>query len=301
MEKFKGIITPIITPFNKHGGIFLEGIENEIRYLHRNNIENLFICGSYGAFPLLSTDERKLVAEVATRVAQKFNMRSIVQIGALSTGDAVELAKHAEYIGADAISAVVPFYYSSTIYREYDFVKYFDDIISSVDIDVHCYNNPGTTGVNISPDVLSQLIDLGLTGIKDGNTNMGKMLEMINTIRNKGVNFDYYPSSTASFITGFLLGAKSCISGLSLTVPSFIRFIYNNMYRNSVYDATRKWQVVMKVRDILGKRCGRAIAAYTVLNSRGIDVGTCRLPWRRLRSSEAEDMMKELSEVIIDE
>ena len=56
--------------------------------------------------------------------------------------------------------------------------------------------------------------------MKDGGSDMGRMLEMINTIG--PTDFDYYPSSTSSLITGFLLGGDSCISGVSLACPSQI-------------------------------------------------------------------------------
>ncbi len=294
MGNFIGIITAIITSFNKDGSIFEDGIRNQIKYLHDNGIENLFICGSYGAFPVMTTDERKQVADVSVTTAKKLFMNSIVQIGSPSTNIAVELAKHAEDIGADAISAVVPFYYSTTIYKEKDFLKYFEEIISNVSIDVHCYNNTHTTGFNVSPSMLGKLIDLGLTGIKDIGGNMGHILEMLDVIKSKDVDFDYYPSSTASLITGFLCGAKSCISGVSLSVPMMINNIYGYMLNEDASKAMEIWKKVMKVRSILGKRSGRAIAAYEVLNSRGVNVGTCRAPWQKLTSSESLDMILEL-------
>lgn len=297
MKNFNGIITAIITPFNKDGTIFTEGIYNEIEYLRENGIENLFICGSYGAFPLMTTEERKYVAQTAVEAANHHFMKSIVQVGSPSTKTAVELAKHAEDIGAHAISAVVPFYYSTTIYKEKDFLKYFEEIISNVSIDVHCYNNTHTTGFNVSPSMLGKLIDLGLTGIKDIGGNMGHVLEMLDVIKSKGLEFDYYPSSTASLITGFLCGAASCISGVSLSVPRMITNIYGHMLNAEVGKAMEIWKKVMKVRSILGKRSGRAIAAYEVLNSRGVNVGTCRAPWQKLTSSESLDMLLELKEV----
>lgn len=297
MGKFNGIITAIITPFNKDGTIFTEGIYNEIEYLHGNGIENLFINGSYGAFPLMTTSERKYVAQIAVEAASHHFMKSIVQVGSPSTKTAVELAKHAEDIGANAVSAVVPFYYSTTIYKEKDFLKYFEEITSNVSIEVHCYNNIHTTGFNVSPSMLGKLIDLGLTGIKDIGGNMGHVLEMLDVIKEKDVEFDYYPSSTASLITGFLCGADSCISGISLTVPKMINNIYGHMLNSDVRTAMVIWKKVMKVRTILGKRSGRAIGAYEVLNSRGVKVGTCRAPWQKLKGDESMQMIKELHEI----
>jgi len=294
MEKFNGIITPILTSFNKDGSIFGDGIRNQIKYLHDNYINNIFVCGSYGAFPVMSTVERMQVADIAVTAARKHFMNTIVHVGSTSTRIAIELAQHAEDIGAHAVSAVVPYYYSTTIYEEKHFIKYFEDIISSVDIDVHCYNNSHTTGFTVTPSMLGKLIDLGLTGIKDIGGNMGHVLEMLNVVKSKGVNFDYYPSSTASLITGFLLGANACISGVSLTLPNSIQNIYGYMLNMNLVEAMKIWENVMKVRSILGKRCGRPVAAYEVLNAKGVNVGTCRSPWIKLKNEEAMKMIKEL-------
>ena len=296
MGKFKGVITAILTSFDKDGNIFEDGIRNQIKYLNDNYIQNVFICGSYGAFPVMNTKERIQVADVAVKEAKKNFMKTIVHIGSTSTREAVDLAKHAEDIGADAISAVVPYYYSTTIYNEKHFLKYFEEIISNVNIDVHCYNNAKTTGVNVSPSLLGKFIDLGLKGIKDGGSDMGSMLEMIDVVKEKKVNFDYYPSSTSSLITGFFVGATSCISGVSLSLPRSIINIYDNMLAMNIGKAITIWKEVMKARSILGKRCGRAIATYEVLNSKGVNVGTCRAPWYKLNSRASLEMIKELQE-----
>ena len=294
MSKFKGIITAIVTPFLENGSIFDGGIENQIKYLKKHDIDNVFACGSYGAFPVMNTWERKYVASKTAEFCRNYGMKCIIHIGSTSTKEAIELAKHAQGVGADAISSVVPFYYSGTFYDEDTYLMYFDKLIKSVDIDVHCYNNPGTTGVNISPKLLGKLIGIGLKGMKDGGSDMGKMLEMLSVIGPR--EFDYYPSSTSSLITGFLLGVNSCISGVSLACPSEIMLIYDDMMLGNVYDATETWKKVMKARSILGKYGSRAIAVYNVLEWRGVVVGTCRSPWLPLTPSQKNDVINGLIE-----
>ncbi len=296
MVKFKGIIPAIITPFNKDGSIYEQGIKNELEYLYEFGYRNVFACGSYGSFPVMNVEQRETVAKCVTYNCLRLGMKSIIHIGSTSTYDAVRLAQHAEFFGANAISSVVPFYYSNTIYTEDDFIRYYEEIVKSVYIvDVHCYNNPNTTGFNISPSFLKRLMDIGITGIKDGGSDMGGMLEMLNVIREKKYDFfDYYPSSTSSLITGFLLGVQSCISGVALTCPKLVMDIYNNMMNGNIPLALRLYQKVMKIRSILGAKGGRAVTVYDILNSRGIDVGTCKEPWQRLKKKDSEWVLKEL-------
>lgn len=298
MVKFKGIIPAIITPFNKDGSIFKEGIKNEINYLWKYGYKNIFVCGSYGSFPVMTTKQRMIVTESVVNICKEKDIKTIIQIGSTSTDIAINLAKHAEYVGADAISSVVPFYYSSTFYDDEIFLRYFEDIINNVSLDVHCYNNPGTTGFNVSPNFLKKLINIGIKGMKDGGSDMGKMLEMMNVIKGSNCEFDYYPSSTSSLITGFILGVDACVSGIALSVPEIVMNIYKSMINNNIKQAETLYWKVMEVRSIIGKKTGRAIATYDVLNSKGINIGTCKAPWQRLNQTDREWLLYKLGNIL---
>jgi len=291
MAKFEGIITAILTPFKKDELFGLDVI-SQLRYLKANGISNIFACGSYGAFPVMTTPERKQAAEIIVKSAKQFGMKTIVQIGSPSTKTAIELAKHAESIGADAIASVIPFYYSLTFYNDDTVMKYYDKLINSVSIDVHCYNNSKTTGFSVGPDLLKSLMEIGLKGIKDDSKDMGSILKMLDVVGKK--EFDYYPSSTSNLITGLLLGAKSCISGVSLTIPITIFGIYNLMKNGNVEAATKLWKWVMKVRAVLGLCGARAIAAYSVLKYKGIINSTCRSPWIPLTEEQEKTIISKL-------
>ncbi len=293
MQKFIGIIVALITPFKEDGSVYIDGIKNEIEYLASYGYKNLFICGSYGSFPIMTTEERKLVSKHAVLFGKQCGMKSIVHIGSPSTKIAMDLSKYAEDIGADAISAVVPFYYSRTIYNDKTYLKYFERIINNVSIDVHCYNNPNTTGFNVSVELLKQLMNIGLKGIKDGGNDLERTINILNFIDD---DFDYYPSSTSAMVSNFIFGVKSCISGVALTMPGEIMQLYNklnNTMLNSL-DITNSFKLIMKVRSILGQRCGRAISAYDILNYKGIDVGICREPWLSLNKEDSLWLINEL-------
>ena len=73
----------------------------------------MYVCGSTGEGPLLSTEEGKATAE-AHIAAGKGKIPSIVQVGHNSLAEAQGLAAHAEQAGADAIAAVPPTYFKCT-------------------------------------------------------------------------------------------------------------------------------------------------------------------------------------------
>ena len=130
--------------------------------------------------------------------------------------------------------------------------------------------------------------------MKDGGSDMGRMLTMLEIIGECNYTFDYYPSSTSSLITGFLLGVNSCISGVSLTVPRLALSIYNAMIMGQVDHAVDLYRDIMKVRAVLGARTSRAIAAYHTLQAKGVDVGICRAPWESLNDRDEFWLFEEL-------
>ena len=64
VEKITGIFPPMITSFTPEGDIYEKGIRSVINFLFEHGVHGLFITGSYGSFAIMSTDERKKVAEI---------------------------------------------------------------------------------------------------------------------------------------------------------------------------------------------------------------------------------------------
>ena len=63
-KRFEGIYPPTITSFTDNGDIYEEGIRHVIRYLMSEGVHGFFINGSYASFALMTSDERKRVAEI---------------------------------------------------------------------------------------------------------------------------------------------------------------------------------------------------------------------------------------------
>ena len=56
MKKIKGVIPPMITPFDEYGGLDERNLIRLVEYLSPK-VDGLFICGSYGCGPLMSLEE----------------------------------------------------------------------------------------------------------------------------------------------------------------------------------------------------------------------------------------------------
>lgn len=113
-KPFAGIWPAMITPLNDDESVNHAAVEQLVERFVEEQLGGLYILGSTGQWPLLTLDTRRAVAE---RVVQAADGRIpvIVHVGATATEDALQLARHAESIGADGVSSVAPIYYGHSV------------------------------------------------------------------------------------------------------------------------------------------------------------------------------------------
>lgn len=107
---FRFIAAPF-TPFHENGRLKLDVIQPYADKLHRDGVAGVFVCGTTGEGPSLSTEERCEVA-AAWKEALQGRMQLIVHVGHLVLEEATALAQHAAEIDADAIAAIGPLFFS---------------------------------------------------------------------------------------------------------------------------------------------------------------------------------------------
>lgn len=101
-------------------------------------VDGFYVGGSTAEAFLLSLYERKHILElVAVEAGGKCSI--ISHIGCISTDQAIELGKHAERVGVDAILSIPPFYYKFSFN---EIKKYYTDIADQVNLPVILYNFP---------------------------------------------------------------------------------------------------------------------------------------------------------------
>ena len=99
--KIKGVIVPPITPFNAQGQVDSAAIKRLVDFLIERGIHGLFPGGTTGEGPLLSISERRQLAETFVAAADG-RVPVIIHTGAITTGDTIDLTRHAQAIGAQA-------------------------------------------------------------------------------------------------------------------------------------------------------------------------------------------------------
>lgn len=117
IQRMAGLVAAAYTPMHPDGSVHIDPIKDYYEYLRRNNITGVFINGTTGEGIMLTTEERKKVAESWLKHAQN-DLTMIIHIGGPSIETCKELAAHAAVIGADAISIMGPNFFKPAGVKE---------------------------------------------------------------------------------------------------------------------------------------------------------------------------------------
>ncbi len=255
----------MITPFTEGGELDVPGLKKLVDYLSER-VDGLFICGSYGSGPLMSTEERKQVAEIVLgKVGGKIPI--VVHAGTANTRDAVELSKHAVSIGARAVSAVAPFYYH---HGTDSVVEFYRSILRAVPegYPVYVYHNPRFSGYEIGMDALRILAREGIRGIKDATFDIGKFSLYMRELEPQGL--DIVLGTESLWLPACSLGAKAYIPGLANAFPELCVRLHREGMEGRWEECRKTQFLVNRIRDVMYLTRSTQLAVYAMLEIRGI-------------------------------
>jgi N-acetylneuraminate lyase/4-hydroxy-tetrahydrodipicolinate synthase len=285
-KEISGIIPPLLTCFKEDGG-FDEAAQRSLVEFFVTRVDGLYPVGTYGCGLLMSAEERKRVAEtVLDQVRGRIPV--IIHIGAADTATCVDLAKHAESAGADAVAAIAPYYYK---YSEAEIVEHFRTIASSVKIPFFAYNNPHTSGNAISPRALAEMASLGVAGVKDSAFDLVNFYSYLIKVRRPGFTFIVGTEAIAN--AAVMAGAAGVVSGLANVWPELMRELWGALKAGCHDEASALQLKVVEARAAL-KIAATIPSCYAVLKMRGIECGWGpRRPYLPLGPAEAEKVRAE--------
>ncbi len=172
-----GATTAIITPF-KNGSIDEATFARLIKRQIDNGIDAVCPVGTTGESATLTHDEHKRCIEIAVEVCRGTNTKVLAGAGSNATHEAIDIAKHAEMCGADAIFSVTPYYNKP---NQEGLYQHYKAIATAVEIPVMLYNVPGRTGVDISADTVCRLFNdvPNIFGIKEATGSIERSVELL--------------------------------------------------------------------------------------------------------------------------
>ena len=110
LKKYEGVIPAFYACYDDQGEINPERVRALVEYFLEKGVQGLYVNGSSGECIYQSVADRKLILEEVMAVA-KGKLTIIAHVACNNTKDSMELARHAESLGVDAIAAIPPIYF----------------------------------------------------------------------------------------------------------------------------------------------------------------------------------------------
>ena len=281
MFRMKGVIPPMITPFTKDGDVDYAALKTLTGFL-KNEVDGLFITGSYGSGVMMTEEERMKVTEaVLHEVGGKIPV--IAMVGTADSCSVKRLTEHAVKSGVSAVTAVGPYYFK----HGGDAVcRYYADIVDTAEgTPVYVYNNPQFQGYPMDLALLKRLkAETGVAGMKDATFNIMEHAVYQRVLKDE--KFDVALGTEAMWLSARVLGCEAFIPGLGNAFPEICRKMYQEGMSGD-YEACRSTQFqVNEMRDIMYLARSTQLAIYAMLEIRGIIKAYPRAPF--IAASEEE-------------
>lgn len=175
--KFAGSYVALATPFARDGSVDEAGLRRLVRSQMRAGTAGLVPCGSTGEAATLSHEEYRRVISLVLEESRG-ELPVIAGVGTNATAKAVEMAREAESLGADALLLLAPYYNKPT---QEGLFLHFKTVADNTRLPVVAYNIPGRAAVNILPQTMLRIARAcpNVTAVKEASGNIDQVSEIV--------------------------------------------------------------------------------------------------------------------------
>lgn len=286
MKQFHGVYPAMLTPLTKDETINCTALEKLISLHKGQNAEGFYIGGATGEGLLLDVAQRKVLAEKSCEFIGE-GPTKIVHIADMNFKDTIELAKHAQSCGADAISAIPPTYFK---YDDEDIFAYYKAIAESVQIPLIIYYTTAAN-TNISKKLFDRLFEVdNIDGVKWTSSNYYEMI----LLREAHPDITIFNGPDEMLICGLSAGANGGIG----STYNFMLPTYQGIYQN--YKAGRMEEALklQKKADKIIEACLKypvIPVCKIILEEMGVDVGYAASPMKKFTQEQRNQIISELA------
>ncbi|PRT75505.1 N-acetylneuraminate lyase [Streptococcus anginosus] len=275
LKKYEGVIPAFYACYDDQGEISPERVRALVEYFLKKGVQGLYVNGSSGECIYQSVADRKLILEEVMAVA-KGKLTIIAHVACNNTKDSVELARHAESLGVDAIAAIPPIYFRLP---EYSVAQYWNDISAAApQIDFVIYNIPQLAGVALTPSLYTEMLkNERVIGVK----NSSMPVQDIQTFAALGgEDHLVFNGPDEQFLGGRLMGARAGIGGTYGAMPELFLKL-NQLIADKELEKAKELQFTINA--IIGKLTAAHGNMYSVIKevlkiNENLNIGSVRSP-----------------------
>jgi 4-hydroxy-tetrahydrodipicolinate synthase len=230
--KFHGSMPALLTPF-KDGKIDEQAFRALIDWQITAGSHGLVPVGTTGEGPTLSHEEHRRAVDICIDEARG-RVPVIAGAGSNNTQEAVELARHADQVGADAVLVVTPYYNKPTQEGLY---QHFKAINEAVDIPIIIYNIPPRSVIDMSVETMKRVFELkNVVGVKDATGNVARISLQRQSM---GAGFIQLSGEDMTALACMAAGAHGCISVVANVAPALCAELMEAVFKGDYRHALR--------------------------------------------------------------
>ena len=284
--KLEGIIAYPITPFKAESqDVDFDALTITLNALLEHQCNAIAPLGSAGESAYLSWQEWQQVAQKSIEVVNH-RVPVILGISELTTAMAIQKAKKAEELGADVIMVLPISYWKLT---DHEIYEYYQQIAAETKLPIMVYNNPATSGVDMSPELIVKMFQEieNICMVKDSTGDIQRMHKFHELSHGK---LPFYNGCNPLALEAFCAGA----SGWCTVAPNLLGDLPNQLYhsvKNSdlAQAQTLFYKQLPLLRFIVQGGLPKTIKAG--LNELGFSVGEPRKPLQKASLTETNQLI----------
>jgi 4-hydroxy-tetrahydrodipicolinate synthase len=232
MRPITGSIVALVTPMHPDGSIDYSALRKLIDWHIAEGTHCIGVVGTTGESPTVTMEENCEVIRVAVEHAAG-RVPVLAGTGANATAEAIQLARFAKQVGADAHLSVVPYYNKPSqegIYQHYR------AIAEAVDLPLMLYNVPGRTVADMHPETALRCAELpGVFGVKEATGNIERAAQLI---KHAPKGYSIYSGDDGTAVALMLLGGHGVVSVCANVAPKLMSQMSTAALRGDAATAT---------------------------------------------------------------
>ncbi|MEI3868527.1 dihydrodipicolinate synthase family protein [Microbacterium sp. CCNWLW134] len=294
---FSGSYTVAVTPFTDDlSRIDLDRLHAFLDWQLAEGVPGIIMLGTTGEFLSVTPEERR---ELVGATVEHIDGRIPVLVGTAdaSTTRAVQFSVEAQDLGADGLMIVPPYYYTPTddeIYRHYE------AIVGAVDLPIMLYNNPVTSNVDMSAELVARLAKdfATISYIKESSQDIARVRDVIDLA---GDAITVYAGERV--VDSYLLGAKGYVNPYGNYIPRASAGIWGLLEEGRIEDARRIDDLIKRFDAIIAAghpTYGHQCYSKRLAERAGFPMGTVRPPLTTFAQlgAEGEERLGRIGAVI---
>lgn len=290
MSMIKGLVCAPFTAFDELGNVDLGKVAEQARFYKNNGVSGVFACGTTGEGSSLTMPEKKALFEEWSK-QRDGGFAVIGFLGGTSVGDCIELARHAQSVGLDAVAMTAPYYQRPATVK--DLALTIAQVASAVpEMPFYFYHIPVLTKVAFPMIRLLEEVDSlvpNFAGIKYTDENMMDF-QLCLEFKNRKYNIMW--GRDEMLLEALSIGADAFIGSTYGYMAPLYHAITEAFQAGDIKMAAALQFEAVRLITLLDKYGSGTGKAF--MRAAGLDLGPCRRPLNTLEGERYQAFLQEL-------